>query len=110
MRNRSEYMSRMLRAWTLMLTSAAFFAAFASAAQALPRGFWGADPQSGLTGEQFQRLGSGGVETVRIPLSWAAVQATAEGQLDWSGFDNQVEKAAEAGIKVLPFVTGAPGW
>jgi hypothetical protein len=103
-------MSRMLRAWTLALALTVFFAAFASAAWALPAGFWGADPQNGLTSEQFQRLGQGGVETVRIPLSWAAVQPSKEGQLDWSGFDDQVEKAAQAGIKVLPFITAAPTW
>lgn len=103
-------MSRMLRAWTLALAWTVFFAAFASAAQALPAGFWGADPQNGLTSEQFQRLGQGGVESVRIPVNWASVQPNQEGQLDWSGFDNQVEKAAEAGIKVLPFLTGAPEW
>jgi hypothetical protein len=103
-------MSRMLRAWTLALALTIFFAAFASAAQALPAGFWGADPQNGLSSEQFQRLGRGGVETVRIPISWAAVQSSPDGQFDWSGFDDQVGKAAEAGIKVLPFVTGAPTW
>lgn len=103
-------MSRMLRAWALALALTVFSAAFASAAQALPAGFWGADPQSGLTSEQFQRLGLGGVETVRIPVSWAAVQANKEGSLDWGGFDDQVEKAALAGIKVLPFITGAPTW
>jgi polysaccharide biosynthesis protein PslG len=102
-------MSRMLRAWTLALALTVFFAASASAAQALPAGFWGADPQSGLTNEQFQRLGRGGVETVRIPVNWAAVQPSS-GQFDWSGFDDQVGKAAEAGIKVLPFITGAPEW
>ncbi len=103
-------MSRMLRAWTPALVLTVFFAAFASTAQALPPGFWGADPQNGLTSEQFQRLGKGGVESVRIPVSWAAVQPSQEGQLDWSGFDDQVGKAAEAGLKVLPFISGAPEW
>ncbi|MGN6558586.1 MAG: glycosyl hydrolase [Solirubrobacterales bacterium] len=103
-------MSRMLRAWTLALALTIFLAAFASAAQALPAGFWGADPQNGLTSEQFQRLAQGGVESIRIPVNWAAVQPTPEGQLDWSGFDDQVEKAAQAGIKVLPFLIGAPAW
>jgi hypothetical protein len=100
----------MLRAWTGALALMAVFAVFASTAQALPAGFWGATPQSSLTAEQFQRIGRGGVETVRIPISWAAVQPSQGGQLDWSGFDNQVEEAAKAGIKVLPFLSGAPEW
>ena len=98
-------MSRSLRAWTVALTASIFFAIFVPSAQALPAGFWGADPQSSLNGEQFQRLGRGGVEATRIPISWAAVQPNQGGQFDWSGFDNQVEEAAKAGIKVLPFLT-----
>jgi hypothetical protein len=38
------------------------------------------------------------------------VQTSKGGSFDWSGFDNQVEEAAKAGIKVLPFLTGAPEW
>ncbi|HEX6454941.1 MAG TPA: hypothetical protein VF009_00305, partial [Solirubrobacterales bacterium] len=103
-------MSRILRAWTLALALTAFFATFASAAQALPTGFWGVVPQSGLSTEQFQRLGRGGVESIRFPIGWASVQPTRESSFDWSGFDNQVEEAAKAGIRVLPFLTGAPEW
>lgn len=103
-------MSRMLRAWTLALTLMATFAIFASAAQALPAGFWGVVPQSHLDAEKVQRLSRGGVESMRLPLAWAGVQPSQESSLDWSGFDNQVEEAAKVGIKVLPFVTGAPEW
>jgi hypothetical protein len=110
MSKRSEYMSRILRAWTLALALTIFFAVFASAAQALPAGFWGVVPQNGLNAEQFQRLGNGGVESMRIPIGWASVQPSQSSSFDWSGFDNQVEEAAKAGIKVLPFLTGAPEW
>ncbi|HXQ89319.1 MAG TPA: hypothetical protein VN733_06725 [Solirubrobacterales bacterium] len=103
-------MSRMLRAWTLALTLMATFAIFAASAQALPAGFWGVVPQSHLDAEKFQRLSAGGVESMRVPLAWAGVQPSQESSLDWSGFDNQVEEAAKAGIKVLPFITGAPEW
>jgi hypothetical protein len=103
-------MSRILRAWTLALALAAFFAVFASAAQALPAGFWGVVPQNGLSTEQFQRLSRGGVESIRIPIGWPAVQSTQGGSFDWNGFDNQIEEAAKAGIKVLPFLSGAPEW
>jgi hypothetical protein len=103
-------MKRMLRAWSAVVAVAAIFAAFASAAQALPAGFWGVVPQSHLTNEQFQRLGGGGVESIRIPIGWASVQPTKESQFDWSGYDSQIEEAAKAGIKVLPFLSGAPEW
>jgi hypothetical protein len=110
MSKRSEYMSRILRAWTLALAVTTFFALSASAAQALPAGFWGVVPQNGPTSEQFQRLGRGGVESIRIPIGWASVQPMQGGGFDWSGFDNQIEEAAKAGIKVLPFLSGAPEW
>jgi hypothetical protein len=106
----SEYKMRILRACTAALAVTAIFAAFASAAQALPAGFWGVVPQSRLNAEQFQRLSRGGVESVRIPVSWAAVQPNQGGEFDWSGFDGEVEEAAKAGIKVLPFLSGAPEW
>jgi hypothetical protein len=110
MSKRSEVMSRMLRAWALVLTLTAFFATFASAAHALPAGFWGIVPQSSLTAEKYQRLSRGGVESIRIPVGWGSVAPVDNGQFDWSGFDNQVEEAAKAGIKVLPFLSGAPEW
>lgn len=103
-------MSRVLRAWTLALGLTVFCAISAPAAQALPSGFWGVVPQSGLSAEQFQRLGRGGVESVRIPIGWASVQPTEGSEFDWRGFDNQIEEAAKAGIKVLPFLSGAPEW
>jgi hypothetical protein len=110
MSKRSEYMSRILRAWALALALTTFFAVFASAAQALPAGFWGVVPQNNPTSAQFQRLGAGGVESMRISIGWPAVQPSQGGSFDWSGFDNQIEEAAKAGIKVLPFLTGAPEW
>jgi hypothetical protein len=110
MSKRSEYMSRILRAWTLALALTTFFAAFASAAQALPAGFWGVVPQNTPSSAEYQRLGAGGVESMRISIGWPSVQPSQSSSFDWSGFDNQVEEAAKAGIKVLPFLTGAPEW
>lgn len=84
--------------------------AFAATAQALPAKFWGVVPQSNLNEEQFQRLGGGGVESLRIPLGWADLQPQSGGQINWGGVDDVVEKAARAGIDVLPTITGAPIW
>ena len=47
----------------------------APAAIALPSGFWGVSPQAPPSVEQFQRLRAGGVNSVRIPISWAAIAA-----------------------------------
>jgi Glycosyl hydrolase catalytic core len=103
-------MKTILRAWTLAVAVVAAMGIFASTAMALPAGFWGVVPQSGMTDEQFQRLSQGGVESTRLPVSWEHVQAAAGGSFDWSGVDDQIEAASKAGIKVLPFLTGAPRW
>lgn len=106
----SEQKMRILRAFSAALAVTAICAVFASAASALPAGFWGVVPQSPLTAEQYQRLGNGGVESIRLPIGWGSVQPTKGGAFDWNGYDNQIEEAAKAGIKVLPFLSGAPEW
>jgi hypothetical protein len=103
-------MKTILRAWMLAVASVAAMGIFASTAQALPAGFWGVVPQGGLSDEQFQRLNGGGVESVRVPLGWANVQSVRGGSYDWTGIDDQILAASKAGIKVLPFLTGAPEW
>lgn len=100
----------MVRAWTVVVATAAAMAVFAAGAQALPNGFWGVVPQSNLNTAQYQRLGDGGVESIRIPVAWGSVQPSKNGEFFWGGFDGQVEEAAKSGIKVLPFLSGAPDW
>jgi hypothetical protein len=100
---------RKTAALTLALAALAA-TAFAATAQALPARFWGVVPQSTLSPEQFQRLGRGGVESVRVPLGWADLQPQSGGQIAWGGVDDVVEKAARAGIDVLPTISGAPTW
>jgi hypothetical protein len=87
-----------------------FALAFASRAEALPANFWGAVPQSELDAEQFKRLGRGNVESVRVSFDWSQLQPQRGVPIEWSGIDTTVERAAFAGIEVLPTVTGAPKW
>ncbi len=105
------HLSRSARAFSLALAAALIAAlALATAAQALPARFWGAVPQSTLSTEQFDRLDGGGVESVRISLDWATLQPQRDAAIDWAGADLLIERAARAGIDVLPTVTGAPRW
>ena len=82
----------------------------ASTAEALPARFWGVDPQGELEPAIYQRLKRGGVESVRIPMDWSALQPRSGGAFDWSLTDRVIGQAAEAGIDVLPDVSGAPEW
>jgi hypothetical protein len=84
-------------------------AALAPVATALPAKFWGVVPQNVPTPEQFARIKRGGVDSVRIPISWES-QPGPGVTPDWSGVDTVIGHAAEAGIDVLPYVYGAPSW
>lgn len=99
------------RAWTGSLAVALVgLTAFASAAQALPANFWGVVPQATPSDEQLQLLKRGGVDSVRIPIEWGAVQPARGVAPDWSNVDTMVTRAANAGVEVLPFLSGAPAW
>jgi hypothetical protein len=83
---------------------------FATSAAALPGRFWGVDPQGVLEPAVYQRLKRGGVDTVRIPISWGTVQPSSGAAFDWSPADRVVGQAAEAGLHVLPVLSGPPEW
>jgi polysaccharide biosynthesis protein PslG len=99
------------RAWVAALAVAAIsLGAFASTAAALPANFWGVVPQATPSPEQFQRLKRGGVESIRLPVAWSAVQPVAGGPFIWSGVDAMVRNAASSNLNLLPFLAGAPKW
>jgi hypothetical protein len=100
-----------VRAWlAAVVVCWACLAATAPAAMALPGDFWGVSPQGTPNVEQFQRLRAGGVDSVRIPIAWSAVQPLGSAEADFSASDQLVAGAAAAGINVLPFVYDAPSW
>jgi Glycosyl hydrolase catalytic core len=77
---------------------------------ALPADFWGVVANEAPEGSEAQMLRQGGVESLRFPINWAAVQSLPGAEPDWSSVDPFVRSAAEAGISVLPFLGGAPTW
>lgn len=81
-----------------------------ASAQAVPRGFFGIVPQTGIGGEDLARMRSGGVETIRMPLSWKGTQPSPRGGYNWAGFDATVAGAARERLEVLPILAEAPGW
>ena len=100
-----------MRVFALALALAVFTGgAGASAAAAVPANFWGVVPQATPTPEQLQRLKQGGVDSIRVPLVWSAIQQERGGPFEWSGVDSLIGTASVAGIEVLPFLSGAPKW
>jgi hypothetical protein len=83
---------------------------FPASARALPRGFFGVAPQTGIGAEDTSRMRAGGIEAIRAPLLWSAVQPSPRGGFDWSSFDGLVATAAEGRLEVLPFLCAPPHW
>lgn len=95
---------------TILLLALAAALAAPSAAQALPRTFFGIGPQTALTNTDAAYMKAGGIGSIRVPIGWGGVQPTAKGGYDWSGIDAAVEIAARRGLTVLPFLYGTPHW
>lgn len=71
-------------------------------------GFFGVVPQEPPSAAEFGRM-RGTVETLRMPIDWFEVEA-GPGEYDFGAVDSEIGAAAEAGIRVMPFVYGRPAW
>jgi polysaccharide biosynthesis protein PslG len=102
----------MTRQITLILTLALMAIAPTAAQAYLPPGFIGVSPQSPANSRDFELMRESGVNSVRLPLYWTVVQAKSPtvAEPDWDGFDHEVKLAAEADIRIMPFVWGSPEW
>ncbi len=75
-----------------------------------PKGFFGIGPQTAITPTDARYMKAGGIESVRLPISWASVQPTKNGGYQWAGFDEMVATLANAGLRVFPVVEATPPW
>lgn len=75
-----------------------------------PEGFFGMGPQTAVTPTDARYMKAGGIESVRIPISWESVQPTRNGGYEWAGLDEMVGTLANGGLRVLPVVQGTPSW
>jgi hypothetical protein len=82
----------------------------AGARPAKGSGFFGIAPQGTLTTKEAEYMKAGGIEAIRWPMLWSAINPTRRGAYDWSSFDPVVETAALQGLTVLPFVVATPPW
>jgi hypothetical protein len=111
MRQSASQLSFRVRVFGAALSAAVVLMAFgAGSAQAVPAKFWGVVPQATPTFEHLQRLKRGGVDSMRIPIFWAAAQPAQGAVFEWSGVDQIVANAATTGIELLPFLYGSPSW
>jgi Glycosyl hydrolase catalytic core len=101
-----------------MLCGALLVAAVAAPpAAAGPRpGFYGVVPQTKLRLADFDRMQTGKVAVLRVPMPWGDIdQGPTEDNLvaphyNWAKFDTTVLRASRSGIRILPTVYGLPPW
>lgn len=93
---------------TALLTAGG--AALATGAAAVPPRFFGIAPQDRLTEDDAARMSRGGIESVRLPIAWSAIQPRRTSDYEWDAVDAQVEFAARNGMEVLPVLYHAPRW
>ena len=104
----------------LAVVLAAFGASSATAqgAAGVPRDFYGVTPQTDLYPEDFVDMGKGKVGTLRVEMSWSAIEPPPFSIEEifrprpyrWNQFDPQMNQAARRGIEILPTVYGTPYW
>lgn len=95
---------------SLILFACLLSFALPSSARALPAGFFGIVPQASLTEADVQYMSAGGVESLRVPLTWSVIQPSDAPAYDWGSMDETVTLAARAGIQVMPLLVGTPKW
>jgi hypothetical protein len=102
----------MLRRVVLLLVLTALATAPASAHAYLPPGFIGISPQNPSNAKDFDLMAEAGIDSVRLPMYWTGIESKdpSYSKPNWAGFDTEVELAAEAGIRVMPFVWASPPW
>jgi hypothetical protein len=96
----------------VLVTALIALPAAASAARA-PYGFTiGVSPQTPAGAGDYSLMQEAGVKSLRLPLGWPSVESHSPYLVapDWSGFDREVELAAEYGMRVFPFIWGTPSW
>lgn len=74
----------------------------------LPPGFFGIVPQGSLAQQDYDQM-RGVVQTLRIPILWYQVEPR-PGEYRFAELDDAITQAAQAGVRVLPFVYGSPAW
>ncbi len=75
-----------------------------------PRNFLGMAPQEGFTTVDTQRMSLGGVQAIRLPVSWPIVEPEGSGEYDWGLYEEGFRAAASVGIPILPVLYGTPAW
>jgi len=84
-------------------------AVFAAPSAAVPRELFGISNGQPLNQQDFRKLKSTGVRTLRFAINWYNVQPS-PGSPKWGATDELVGDLAARGIHPVPFIYGSPSW
>jgi len=82
----------------------------------LPSSSAAADPLYGVTkttsvsDAELSAMRRGGVDVLRLRISWPEVQPAKSAPYEWGTIDDTVTRAASAGVEVVPYLHGTPAW
>jgi hypothetical protein len=89
----------------------------AHAARSVPQGFFGVNTSGNIEvapskvwTAHWDKLASGGAESVRVLFNWDLAQNHGPGSTNWTRNDRIVMNAAKRGMEILPVVEYAPPW
>lgn len=99
-----------LAAVLVALPLIAFSSAQSATRAVAPKGFFGVINQTDFTATDSTRMARGGIESLRVPLSWASVQPSNSEDFNWIATDNVIGLAAKSGMSTLPFIYSSPDW
>ncbi len=83
---------------------------FAGSASAVNRSFFGVVSAEHPSVQDYSRMGSARIGTLRLIFNWQSIQPFGPGAYDWSSYDDLIGQAAQQGIRVLPTIYASPSW
>ena len=112
--------TRITLLWLSVLSACLLLPAAAAAARP-PARFFGVVPQGVPSDRDARWMSAGGIESIRLPLAWSAVEPAAPAEpgapgeplrhhYDWTRFDRAVAVAVSHDLEVLPFLYHTPRW
>ena len=69
----------------------------------------GVVPQREINGRDAELMTDAGIDSIRVLVPWSAIESE-RGSYDWTATDLLVERSADAGLTVLPFLSSEPRW
>lgn len=81
-----------------------------SAEARLPGNFFGIAPQTSLSEADTGRMRHGGIDVVRIPVSWPSIQPSPTSGYNWSGLDQVMALLSRSRLELFPILYGTPRW